>query len=550
MTTAGHHDGAQPTTPEQRLLVWVLEDSPMEAAMARRALSPLYDVELFSDGSTLIERISEGRTPAVLVLDLQLPGISGIEVCRFLRSRFNETALPVLMLTVYGHKSDLIEGLGAGANDYLTKPYDPPELMARVSTLARINLLFEAARRAEGERQELYDREREARREAEAANAAKDEFLAMVSHELRTPLNAILGWTRMLRTGNLGPDQQQRALDTVERNALAQAQLIEDLLDMARIISGKLTIGNAPVELVTVIHRALDAVRHALEAKQILVEPHIHSDGAMVLGDDVRLQQVVWNLLSNAIKFSPKGGRIVLGLERIDNDVELSVSDAGRGIEPAFLPHVFERFRQGEDGSKRTHAGLGLGLAIVKFIAGLHGGSVSAESEGQGKGATFRVRLPRFRSSSVDTSFHARSAGSMAEASTTGRLTGLRVLVVDDDADGLELIAAMLRRDGAEVRAEPSADAALAQLPEWRPDVLVSDIGMPSVDGYELIRRLRGLTPDQGGRTPALALTAFAHPQDRTRALSAGFNIYVPKPVDPFELAVSVANLAGRFPGG
>ncbi|MEJ7729652.1 MAG: response regulator [Polyangiaceae bacterium] len=532
-----------------RPTVWLLEDSPMEAAMARRALSASYDVEIFSDGSTLIERIAEGQTPSVMVLDVQLPGISGVEVCRFLRGRFDETALPVLMLTVYGHKSDLIEGLAAGANDYLTKPYDAPELLARVGTLSRVRQLHETARRAEEERSDLFERERAARREAEAANQAKDEFLAaMVSHELRTPLNAILGWTRMLRTANLAPEQQQRALETVERNALAQAQLIEDLLDMARIISGKLTIGSGPVEMVSVIHRALDAMRPTLEAKQIVVELAIHPDGAVVLGDDVRLQQVAWNLLSNAIKFSAKGGRIVVGMDRVDGDVQLSVKDFGRGIEPSFLPHVFERFRQGEDGSKRSHGGLGLGLAIVKFIAGLHGGSVAAASAGVGTGATFAVRLPRFEKAAAASAFHLHPPAPLSPAASA-RLTGLRVLLVDDDPDGLELVAAMLRRDGAEVQMVASAEAVLAELPLWRPDVLVSDIGMPGMDGYELVRRIRALEPDKGGRTPALALTAFAHPQDRTRALAAGFNIYVPKPVDPTELAVSVANLAGRFPG-
>src|SRR5580692_4955080 len=395
------HPGSSSTTSAdaspsaERPVVWILDDSPMEAAMARRALAAHYDIQTFEDGSALLERIATGPSPNVLVLDWQLPGMSGIEVCRFLRLGRDEMELPILMLTVYGHKSDLVDGLSAGANDYLSKPYDAPELAARVATLARINLLHDRARRADRRSADLLTRERIARADAETANRAKDEFLAMVSHELRTPLNAILGWTRMIRSGSIAPPQIDKALATVERNALAQTQLIDDLMDMSRILSGKLTIEQEPIELVGLIQASVDAVRPSAESKRISTTLRIDPDAGGISGDGARLQQVVLNLLTNAIKFTPKGGSVLVALSRVDAHVELSIVDSGSGIAPEFLPHVFERFRQGDIGARRPQGGLGLGLAIVKHIVDLHGGSVEARSEGLGRGATFLVTLPR-----------------------------------------------------------------------------------------------------------------------------------------------------------
>jgi signal transduction histidine kinase len=533
----------------ERPVVWILDDSPMEAAMARRALAAHYEIRTFEDGSTLLERIAEGPPPNVLVLDWQLPGMSGIEVCRFLRLGRDEMELPILMLTVYGHKSDLVDGLSAGANDYLSKPYDAPELAARVATLARINLLHDRARRAERRSAEFLKRERLARADAETANRAKDEFLAMVSHELRTPLNAILGWTRMVRSGSVTPERIDKALATVERNALAQTQLIDDLMDMSRILSGKLTIEQEPIELVNLIQASVDAVRPSAENKKILIELRIDPDAGRIAGDAARLQQVVLNLLTNAIKFTPKGGSVLVALSRVDTQIELSIVDSGSGIAPEFLPHVFERFRQGEIGARRPQGGLGLGLAIVKHIVDLHGGSVEARSEGVGRGATFVVTLPRAkrptRMNTPASDFPAR----LSAVTGSGRLAGLRVLVVDDDADGVELLAAMLQRDGADVVSARSASEALEAVVERRPDVLVSDIAMPDRDGHDLIRSVRALPAEEGGRTPALALTAFSRPEDRRTTLAAGFNMYASKPVDPTELVISVASLAGRFDG-
>lgn len=546
-----------PPSPSQgRPVVWILDDSPMEAAMARRALAHVFEVVLFSDGSHLIEQAATGTLPDVLVLDVQLPGMSGIEVCRFLRSRYDESTLPILMLTVYGHKSDLVEGLAAGANDYVSKPYDAPELLARVSTLARVKLAHSAARRLEAQREELLQREQNARHEiavsltneraarmdAEAANRAKDGFLAMVSHELRTPLSAILGWTKLLRTGSLTPEKHERALETIERNALAQTQLIEDLLDMSRIIGGKLLLQHEAVELTTVINLSLEAVRPAADAKQIRIEARLDPKGARVAGDPVRLQQVVWNLLANAIKFTPEKGSIVLSLGGNER-AEVGVSDSGRGIDPSYVPHVFDRFSQGVDTVHRSRSGLGLGLAIVKHIVELHGGTVSAESPGRGRGATFRVHLPRLRS---EANVHAtRGPGrSDSRVGPSDRLAGLRVLIVDDDADARDLLALVVKRDGAEALLAHSASEGYEMVQSARPDVIVSDIGMPGEDGYDLLRWVRALSADTGGETPAIALTAFAQPSDQKLALEAGFNAYFSKPADPTEIAVSIATLA------
>jgi signal transduction histidine kinase len=542
--------------PGNRPLVWILDDSPMEAAMARRALAHACDVELFSDGSHLIERAATGTLPDVLVLDLQLPGMSGIEVCRFLRTRYDESALPILMLTVYGHKSDLVEGLAAGANDYVTKPYDAPELVARVSTLTRVKLAHNAAKQLELQREELLRREQSARHEiavlfaneraarmdAEAANRSKDGFLAMVSHELRTPLNAILGWTRLLRSGKLAPDKNERALETIERNALAQTQLIEDLLDMSRIVGGKLLLKHEAVELTAVVNQALDAVRPTADSKQIRLEVRSAPGGARVAGDPVRLQQVIWNLLTNAIKFTPEKGSVVVSLGGTER-AEISVTDTGRGIDAAYVPHVFDRFSQGP-GPQGTRGGLGLGLAIVKHIVELHGGGVSAESAGLGKGATFRVQLPRMRPELHVTATSSR--GSAAHRDSPQRLSGLRVLIVDDDDDALQLLALVIGKDGADVLLARSASEGYDLLRSTRPHVIISDIGMPGEDGFDLLRRVRALSADTGGETPAIALTAFAQPRDQNLAIEAGFNAYFAKPADPTELSVSVATLAAR----
>jgi PAS domain S-box-containing protein len=420
----------------------------------------------------------------------------------------------------------------------------------RTAELAATNreLQLEIAdrKRAEHERTQLLILEQKARKEAEGANRAKDEFLATVSHELRTPLNAILGWARMLQAGRLDEAQIARAYETVERNAKAQAQLIEDLLDVSRIISGKLRLDVRPLELASVIEGAIETTRPAAEAKGIRVVTVLDPRGSPVTGDADRLQQVVWNLLSNAIKFTPKGGRVLVRLERVNSHAEITVSDTGVGISPEFLPHVFDRFRQADGSITRSYGGLGLGLAIVRHLVELHGGTVSADSRA-GEGATFTVQVPAIALRAVEAVTAPRrvqpTAGGDVSLESITTLDGLRVLVVDDQQDAVEVLAAVLGQCGAEVRSANSAAEALETLQEWKPDVLVSDIGMPGEDGYELIRRMRALEPEQGVHIPAVALSAHARTQDRLRALSAGFEMHVPKPVEPAELVMVIASL-------
>jgi signal transduction histidine kinase len=420
-------------------------------------------------------------------------------------------------------------------------------------------------KQAEKERELLLAREQEARSEAEAANRMKDEFLATLSHELRTPLNAMLGWTTLLRTRKFDETTTARALETIDRNAKSLAQLIEDVLDVSRIIRGKLRLNLRPVELVSAIEAAIDIVRPAAEAKEIQLESQLDPSVRPVLGDGNRLQQIVWNLLSNAVKFTQPGGRIEI---RLSTELELEdttsateqpthpnssyaqirISDTGIGIDTKFLPYVFERFRQADSSSTRSHGGLGLGLAIVRTLVELHGGTVKAESAGEGLGSTFIVNIPLIAAAEVVSEPKLVQANASNENPTKipPPLDGLRVLVVDDQADARELLIAMLQQYGAEVIAVATVVDALEALPRIKPDVLVSDIGMPGEDGYALIRQVREMTAEQGGQIRAIALTGYASASDRTRALSAGFQIHMAKPVDAIELAVAVGQLVGR----
>lgn len=402
--------------------------------------------------------------------------------------------------------------------------------------------------KAEEEREQLLAREQAARAEAEAANRMKDEFLATLSHELRTPLNAMIGWTQLLRTRKFDEATAARALETIDRNTKSLAQLIEDVLDVSRIITGKLRLNFHPVELVSVIEAALDTVRPAAEAKDIQIESQLEPSVGRVLGDPNRLQQVVWNLLSNAVKFTPKSGRVQVCLHLDHSHAQISVSDTGQGISPDFLPYVFDRFRQADSSSTRSHGGLGLGLAIVRHLVELHGGTVHAQSPGIKQGATFFVNLQRVavaRGASAPEQIQPPVKNEVL-TSNLPSLDGLRVLVVDDEADARELLITTLGQYGAEVTAVATVGEALEALQRLQPNVLVSDIGMPGEDGYALIRQVRALTVEQGGRIPAVALTAYARAEDRTQAMLAGFQLHVPKPVNPAELAAVIANLAGR----
>jgi PAS domain S-box-containing protein len=399
------------------------------------------------------------------------------------------------------------------------------------------------------ERARLYQAERRMRAEAEEANRTKDEFLATLSHELRTPLTAMLGWTRMLRMKELDEATSAHALETVERNAKAQAQLIEDLLDVSRIITGKLRLDVRPMELMPVIEAAIDAVRPAAAAKSIELRTELDPLAGAVSGDPSRLQQVVWNLLANAVKFTHRGGQVEIRLERVNSHVELSVKDTGQGINADFLPFVFDRFRQADGSTTRLHGGLGLGLAIVRHLVELHGGTVRADSAGEGQGATFNVQLPVAALRSAD--FGLRIGEKADEQSAIQNpqstiLQGLRVLVVDDEPDARVLLQTVLEKQGAEVVAVGSTREALNELQRWQPDVLVSDIGMPDEDGFALIRQVRARGIGEGGRIPAAAVSAYVGEDNRRRALAAGFQLHVAKPVDPEELIEVVRSLAGE----
>src|SRR5262245_23132532 len=389
--------------------------------------------------------------------------------------------------------------------------------------------------------QRFLAREQDARRSAEDANRLKDEFLSNVSHELRTPLTAINGWALMLRAGRLDSAQSQRALETIVRSARSQTQLIDDLLDISRIIAGKMRLNVAQLMLGAVINAAIDTARPAAEAKGISLSVLIDPAAEAVSGDEERLQQVVWNLLSNAVKFAPVGGRVELRLERADSHVEIVVADNGQGIRPEFLPYIFERFRQEDSGTSRKQGGLGLGLAIVSQIVELHGGTVRVASEGLGKGATFTVGLPISAVRSVSPAeLRDKPARARLAPENPPPLEGVRVLFVDDDADARALITAMLSQGGVEVRTADSAVEALAACDEWRPDIIISDIGMPEEDGYMLMEKLRAREFERGGHIPAIALTAYGRREDRRRALSAGYESHVPKPVEPAELLAAV----------
>jgi PAS domain S-box-containing protein len=403
-------------------------------------------------------------------------------------------------------------------------------------------------KRVQAERDALLASEHAARAEAERASRLKDDFLATLSHELRTPLNAVLGWTHILGKDSRSPEILAQGLAVIDRNARMQAQLIGDLLDMNRIISGKMRLDVQRVELAVVIEAALDSVRPAAEAKNVQIRSVLEPIANHVQGDPARLQQIVWNLVSNSVKFTDRGGSVQVALARVDSHIEISVKDSGRGIRPEFLPHVFERFRQADSSTAREHGGLGLGLAIVKQLVDLHGGSVAASSDGPGKGSTFTVRLPlgivsvpqSQPSSEVLPALHRSEPSVAAQAQAAPSLNGIRVFVLDDEVDACEVVRRLLEEHGAEVEVSNSADAALRVLEKRSFDVILSDIGMPGADGYSFIQAVRG----RGIDTPAATLTAFARTEDRTRALLAGYQTHMAKPVEPTELIATVAALS------
>ena len=395
--------------------------------------------------------------------------------------------------------------------------------------------------RSEEARGHLLVRAERARAEAEAANRIKDEFLATLSHELRTPLTSLLGWSSVLREAKRDEKVLSQGLDAIDRNARVQAQLIDDLLDVSRIVSGKLNLDVRPLDISSVTRAAINVVRPAADAKGITLDYHAQSDLGAISADSARLQQIIWNLLSNAVKFTPQGGKITVRIEKDGSHARVTVQDTGQGIDAEFLPRVFDRFRQADSSTTRSFGGLGLGLAIVRHLVELHGGTVSAESEGVGKGATFSATFPLLTeraqpvANSVETTF-----------SETRSLDGLRVLLVDDEPEAREIISTVIGRTGAEVKACISASEALTKVTEWRPDVILSDIAMPEEDGYSFIGKVRSLPRDKGGETPAAALSAYARDEDRLQALAAGYQMHIAKPIGASQLVTMVAKLAGR----
>jgi signal transduction histidine kinase/AmiR/NasT family two-component response regulator len=549
---------------------------------------------------------------AVILLDVHMPEMDGFETASLIRNRERSQNTPIIFLTaMHKGQGQVFKGYSLGAVDYIFKPFEPEILKAKVAVfielykkteeisrqadllrakneeldrtnssvvelyrqiekkndeleervqertaqLAKTNLALQAEvaerRKAEEERTRLLVREQRAREEAERANRAKDEFLATVSHELRTPLTAILGWTRLLRTKLPDEASKHRGLETIERNARSQAKLIEDILDVSRIISGKLRLEIRQVRLTSIAEAAIDAVRPAVEAKGLNLQLRLQSDPGVLRGDPNRLQQIVWNLLSNAVKFTPNGGAIIVELEHTGRHARVRISDTGVGINAEFLPMVFDRFTQAERHMTGKHGGLGLGLAIVRHLVEMHGGTIRVDSAGEGQGATFTVEFPSVAGAGADRLLDVYSEDlSQGERGWEGlgALCDLRIMVVDDDPDTLQMLTIALEEAGGEVKAFASVSDALEVLEQWRADVVISDLGMPDEDGYALVRRMRSMDSQTDAAIPAIALTAFASIADRTRALEAGFQKHVSKPVEPLELVNIVAQLA-RSPG-
>ena len=526
-----------------------------------------YETILESLGENLI-RANSGKEAlehllktdvAVVLVDVCMPDLDGFELAAMIRNhpRFQKTAI-ILVSGVLVDDSARVKGYGSGAVDYISVPIVPEILRAKVAVFCDLYRKTEELQRLNRElEQRVSERTaeieaalqeaQEARREAENADRLKDEFLATLSHELRTPLSAITGWAHLLQVENLDAAAHRKGVETIKRNARLQAQLISDILDVSRIITGKLRLNREPVNLPSVIRAALDTLRPSADAKGIQIELKIEDTDELILIDPVRLHQVIWNLVSNAIKFAGKGGRVDVWLDASGPQVDIRVEDNGPGIGPEFLPYIFDRFRQGDSSSTRPHHGLGLGLAIVRHLVELHGGKVEATNRADGPGASFRILLPRH----VSTIESAREGAGAFPPGDDGAwqekapsLRGIRVLVVDDEADGREVVAAILESCGAEARVAASAAEAVAIIERDPPDVLIADIEMSGEDGYALLRRVRGLSSERASQLPAAALTAYASSQDRLKVLSSGFQMHVAKPVQPGELARTVATLA------
>jgi signal transduction histidine kinase len=535
---------------EPRTLL-VIDDNPDDRALACRALRaefPQAQCREIGDPAGLEAALSEGGFDAV-VTDYQLLWSTGLHVLRAMRQRFPD--VPVVMFTNTGSEEVCAAAMREGLHDYIVKKAHHYVLLpAAIRSGLAVVQARQAVRRHEDALQQALAAEKAARADAERADRLKNEFLSTLSHELRTPLNAILGWTHVLQRAPGKVESVVKGAQVIERNVKVQVRIIEDLLDVSKIVSGNLRLELQPVELVPVIEAALESVQPAADIRGVRIERALDMDAAPVMGDATRLQQVVWNLLTNAIKFTPQGGRIGVELARIPGALRIVVADNGEGIEADFLPHVFERLRQADGSTTRRHSGLGLGLSIVKHLVELHGGEVHAESPGRGHGSRFTVLLPLVPITAPQErdDERLRPARRTAAPADPVDLRGVEVLLVDDEPDARELMDRVLADAGARVRLAASVDEALAAWRAHRPDVLLSDIGMPGEDGYSLIARVRQLTPE-GVRVPAIALTAFARADDRRKAMLAGFQMHISKPVEPGELTAAIASLVGRTGG-
>ena len=518
--------------------ILIIDDNPNDRALAARALTAEFpDARLdtsVTNAEDMNRAIEAGGFDAV-VTDFHLRWATGLDVLRRVKALY--PYCPVVMFTNTGTEEVAVEGMKAGLDDYVIKS---PQHFVRLAMAVRGAV---DRMRFKADRDRFMAELSRAKEQAEAASRLKDEFLATVSHELRTPLNAILGWATLLRHAPQSAEDLELGLETIERNARLQAQLIGDLLDTSRIESGRLRLDVGLVDLRAVVDAAAATVRRAAEAKGVEVE--VTGSAPALHGDAVRLQQVTWNLLSNAIKFTPRGGRVSATLRGAGDAAELTVSDTGQGIEAQFLPHVFDRFRQADASSTRHHGGLGLGLSLVRQLVELHGGTVTAHSGGPGAGATFKVVLP-LAHGETDGPASGRAAPAAGPGDSRRDVGGVRVLVVDDEHDARDVVVRLLRDAGAVVSAAASAAEAFRLVEQAPPQVLVCDIGMPDEDGYELLRRLRGAERAAGrAPLPAAALTASAGRSDRERALLAGFQTHLPKPVEVAALLQAVAALAG-----
>lgn len=510
--------------------ILVVDDSPSKLLAMSAALADLgQNVVAASSGREALRYLLD-KEFAVIILDVNMPDIDGFDTAELIRQHPSSARVPIIFVTAFGDDTHAARGYSLGAVDYLLTPVIPEVLRAKVTVfvdLHRRNL----EERAQAEQQLVLAREQMARRTAEAANRMKDEFLATLSHELRTPLNSILGWVQILRMGKPSEDDIHQAIDVIERSARMQAKIIEDLLDVSRIISGKLQLEIHPAHLTQTVEAAIDAIQLSADAKQLTITRK-HELGALLVRVDARrLQQCVWNLLSNAVKFTPPGGTIEVVTQRCDGELQISVTDSGEGIAADFLPFVFERFRQADASTSRANGGLGIGLALVRELVELHAGRVSVESGGAGLGSTFRIHLPL---SVVNDDSSVVDAPSRPIAVDDAELLGVRVLVVDDEPDARRWVARVLAQCHAEVVEAGSADAACESFRTFKPQIVVSDIGMPGRDGYDLVRELRSYS--FGKDVPAIALTAYARSQERSKALSAGFQQHLAKPVSAEEL--------------